>query len=106
MAEIRYSGVPQKFTAGPGARTQNKWADFLGAELPQGLIKAIPIVGGGKRKALIAALMKLLEEEEKARAAAGGGVPLPGSLPTTGVGGDLNLSRIPSFDMSQFGGGG
>jgi len=108
MAEIKYSGVPQKFTAGPGARTQNKWADFLGAELPMGLIKSLPLVGN-KRQQLVAALMKLLQEEEEKQNQSGV-VPMPGpgfgpqATPFDRVG-LLNerLSASPTFDMTKFG---
>jgi|TARA_R100001530_G_scaffold131293_1_gene102851 hypothetical protein len=76
MAEIRYSGVPSQVVPGVGAGLQTKWADFLGAELPMGLIKSIPTPGAagasGKRQQLIQALLKMLQEEE-AGAAAGSG---------------------------------
>ena len=66
MAEIRYSGTPTKAIPGVGAGLQTKWANFLGADLPMGLIQSLPMPGSGgdKRQQLIQALLKLLQEEE------------------------------------------
>ena len=109
MAQIRYTGLPQQEKVGTGAKIQNKWANFLGADLPIGHIDALPIGGGSKRKQLIAALMKLLQEEEEEQAAAGGGVPSPGFGPQTTPFDrasllDTTLRDSPTFDMTRFGG--
>tara|TARA_R110000803_G_scaffold52931_1_gene108769 strand:- start:8447 stop:8785 length:339 start_codon:yes stop_codon:yes gene_type:complete len=109
MAEIRYSGMPQQQTVGTGAQLQNKWANFMGAELPMGLIKALP-TGGGSRQQMIAALMKLLQEDEEERDAASGGIRMPGFGPQTTPFDranllDTTLRDSPGFDMTQFGGG-
>lgn len=84
MAEIRYSGVPTKAVVGTGARLQDKWADFLGADVPMGLIKSIPtpsaMSAGGDRKMLMEVLRRLLEEEQKEAMAAGVLPPMPGGV--------------------------
>tara|TARA_R110000824_G_scaffold60696_2_gene162039 strand:- start:5918 stop:6193 length:276 start_codon:yes stop_codon:yes gene_type:complete len=82
MAEIRYSGVPSQATPGVGAGLQTKWADFLGAELPMGLIKSAPTPSAAgasdKRQQLIQALLKMLQEEE---GGGGSGSPAAGIAP-------------------------
>tara|TARA_Y100001963_G_C6462311_1_gene300720 strand:- start:63 stop:392 length:330 start_codon:yes stop_codon:yes gene_type:complete len=108
MAEIRYTGLPQRYTVGPGAQLQNKWANFMGAELPMGLIKALPIAGGN-RKALIQALMKLLQEEEEKQKQSGMiTTPGPGFGAQTSPYDrvsllDQTLDASPTFDMTKFG---
>ena len=71
MAEIRYSGLPSRYTKGIGDKLTESWADFALAKAPQKLImggiESIPTSAAGEAAKKQQALQKLFADLQKAQ---------------------------------------